>query len=401
MAYNYPGTFALADSGSADAFGRLRISNPLRLLDEKAVAASPVLGNFASGGGSFSKPANRSSFYLTTGGVGSLARRQSRQRGIYQPGASQEVHATFTFGTPTTGIRQRVGYFDDNNGLYLELDGTTGLSFVVRSKLTGSVVNTAIARAAWQDKLDGTGPSGLTLDLTKSQILAIDFQWLGVGRVRFGFIINGLYVQCAVANQANIGVGVYMSNPNLPLRWEVEGVSSAAVVNLEAICGSIQSEGGFPSRGVSFAHDTDSVVKAVNGTYAYGEIIAIRLNAANQDLATSTPIYGSVLCTTTGAFMWEVWLNVAGMSGGAWTTPPGGVTEQNTTRTGSYTAGTGIKLASGWSVNAAGQLDFTTILNDGLGYDINAAAADILSLRVLNVTGNNDYHAALVMRQEA
>jgi hypothetical protein len=394
MAQAYP---VLIDGSQADAFGRVRVSSPYQLIEEKAVSASPAVGNFASGGGSYSKPANRSSFYLTTGGIGSLARRQTRQRAVYQPGKSQHIEVTFTLGALTPGITQRVGYFDDSNGLFFEADGTD-FYFVIRSKITGSVVDTRIPRSLWSDKLDGYGESGILFDPTKSQILNIDFQWLGVGRTRFGFVIDGQAITCASNMHANNRVGVYMTTPNQPVRWEVLGASSAAAVTLEAICASVSSEGGFEFRGITIAHDTDGTAKAITAA-AYAEVMAVRLTAAGALSGTSLPVRLSIITPTDGDFLWELWLNATGPTGGTWSTPTASLTEQNTTRTGAYTGG--VKLDSGFVSAALSSENLPVSLSSGLGYDINAAVADILSVRVYNLAGNNNYHCSLTMRQEA
>jgi hypothetical protein len=397
MTYSPISSISFADSPSLDAFRRLRVSNPTMLIDEKSVTASPIVGNAASGGGSFSKPANRASFYLTTGGVGSLARRQTRQRAVYQPQKSQHISATFTLGTLTAGIVQRVGYFDDSNGLFFEANGTS-LGFVVRSSTSGSPVDVVIDRAQWSDKLDGTGPSGVTFDPTKSQILDIDFQWLGVGRVRFGFVIGGLAVSCTSSYHSNVLAGVYMANPNLPVRWEILGQSSAAVVTMEAICAAVTSEGGFDGRGITIAHDNDGVAKSI-GAAAFGEVLAVRMTSTGVLVGISFPEQFTVLCSTTANFLWEVWLNATGMSGGAWSAPAAALTEQNTTRTGTYTGG--VKLASGYVSTNISQALASLPLAAGLGYDINTASADILSLRVYNLTGTNSYYSSFIVRQEA
>jgi hypothetical protein len=118
---------------------------------------------------------------------------------------------TFVFNEAKTGLRQRVGYFGANNGIFLEQDGTT-VNLVKRSYISGSVVDTKVAQASWNgDKLNGTGDSGLTLDLTKSQIFWIDVEWLGVGSVRCGFIINGEYYVAHTFHHANVLDSVYMT----------------------------------------------------------------------------------------------------------------------------------------------------------------------------------------------
>jgi hypothetical protein len=237
--------------------------------------------------------------------------------------------------------------------------------------------------------------------LTKFQILEMDFGWLGGGRIRFGFQLNGKLIHAAQYIHTNVYAGVHMSNPNQPLRWEILGVSSAAAVTMEAICGKVQAEGGYEARGVNIAHDTDGILKAVNGVNTFGELLAVRLTSSGALVGNSIPRNISVICPTGGNFMWELWLNVAGMTGGTWAAPSAAITEQNSTRTGTYTAGTGVKLASGYSVDLGAATVVESALLVGLGYDINAAAADILSVRVMNFAGNNDYAASINMRQDA
>jgi hypothetical protein len=125
---------------------------------------------------------------------GSLVYRETTKVFSYQPGKSLLVLNTFVMAPTKTNLRQRVGYFGADNGMYIELDNST-LSFVKRSSTSGSLVETRVAQANWNlDKMDGAGPSGLTLDITKAQILWMDIEWLGLGSVRMGFVINGLFI---------------------------------------------------------------------------------------------------------------------------------------------------------------------------------------------------------------
>jgi len=402
MPYSFPRpTYRGPDT---DAFGNLRVSSPLLLLEEKAVTASPNVGNLATGGASVSRQAARSSFYLTTGGAGSKATRQTRQRAPYQPGKSQKINVTFTAGTQAPGIVQRIGYFDDNNGLFFEINGTD-LYFVVRSDVSGSPVDTKTARVSWvnengdNEPLDGTGPSGIALDLTKSQILQIDFQWLGVGASRFGFVIDGRPITCHVNLRANRGAGVYMRVPNQPLRWQIEAVGVATVSALEAICGSVNSEGGFETRGLNVAFDNDGVGKSINGA-GYTELLAVRLNTNGLASGTAVPLSFSLLCSTTSSFLAELWLNATGMSAGTtWASPTGSLIEGCFDRTGNYTGG--VKLKSLYCSASANILTQEIPPLTGLGYDINTSLADVFSLRVYNLSGNNTYYGSINMRQEA
>lgn len=402
MLFRTPGPAPLRGPDT-DAFGNMRVTSPLLLLEDKNVVASANVGNLAAGGASISQPAGRSSFYLTTGGAGSKATRQTRQRAPYQPGKSQKINMTFTAGTQATGIVQRIGYFDDNNGLFFEINGSD-LFCVIRSNVSGSVVDTKIARADWinengdHEPLDGTGPSGVTLDLTKSQILQIDFQWLGVGAVRWGFVIDGRCITCHVNLRANRGAGVYMRAPNQPLRWQIEAVGVATVSTLEAICGAVNSEGGYESRGLNLAFDNDGVGKAINGA-GYSELLAVRLNANGLLFGTGQPLNMTVLCSTTASFLAELWLNATGMSAGTWASPTGSLIEASYDRTGNYTGG--VKIKSFYSSAQANIITQEIPPLVGLGFDINTSLADVFSLRVYNISGNNTFYGSLNMRQEA
>jgi hypothetical protein len=96
--------------------------------------------------------------------------------------------------------------------------------------------------------MDGSGnknnPSGVTLDLTKTHIVIIDYQWLGVGRVRVGFDIGGSILYVNEFPHANIGTIVYMGTPNLPVRYEVSNTGISPSTNyIDAICSGVVSEG--------------------------------------------------------------------------------------------------------------------------------------------------------------
>jgi hypothetical protein len=185
---------------NVDAFGRVRVSQPYTLFDsQNRYAADTQYDTALTGTGATVYQVNESAINMnvTAGGVGSVV-RQTYRSFPYQPGKGLLVLMTFCMdGSQSLNLTQRVGYFDTANGAFFQrIDGTN--SFVLRSSVTGSVSDVrAIPQSAWNgDKLDGTGASGYTLDSSKSQILWMDFEWLGVGSVRCGFIINGEYIVC-------------------------------------------------------------------------------------------------------------------------------------------------------------------------------------------------------------
>jgi hypothetical protein len=235
---------------NTDAFGRLRVSEPYTLFDSSnRYAIDNQFDTSTVTGGSITFLPNEAAVRMdVTTASGAEVVRQTYRSMLYQPGKGLLVLATFVMNAAKTNLRQRVGYFGTQNGLYFQLNNTTK-SFVMRTYVGGSVDDTTrkVDQSSWNgDKLDGTGASGLTLDLTKPQILWFDFEWLGVGNVRCGFIINGQYIVCHTYQTANVyGTSVYMTTAILPIRYEITNTAATADASyLKQICSSVMSEGG-------------------------------------------------------------------------------------------------------------------------------------------------------------
>lgn len=258
------------DSGSTDAFSRWRVSNPVSIFDSQQQYGNSLLfwESAVVGTGVLSNSLLDSSVVLSTGGIASGAKctRQSRTHFRYQPGKSQIIVLTFVFdGGPKTNVRYREGFWNDNDGIFLQLSGTQ-LSIVRRSSASGVVSDETVNQEDWNlDIMDGGGPSGVKLDMTKAQILFIDLQWLGVGRVRVGFDVDGkLYYVHEFLHANNISL-VYMATANLPIRGEIENIGVAgSTTTMRQICASVISEGGFESeRGLQFAAARPAAVLSV------------------------------------------------------------------------------------------------------------------------------------------
>lgn len=266
-----------------DAFNRNKVANPFIVWACKQDLASQdyYFNTSTSTGGSVTYNSSRSSTSLdVTTSSGSLAIRQSRAYIPYQPGKATTVMATGVFGAGQANTVKRIGMFDDNNGVFFQLDGTTK-SVVVRSNVSGSPSDTTINQSSWNiDPLDGSGPSGITLDYSKAQIFTIDFQWLGVGVIRFGFFINGITILCHQVNNANSITSVFMRTPNLPIRYEIRNTGAAAgTSSLEMICASVVSSGDFDQIGKPFTATTTTAGKSIGTTLA--PIVSIRGKSTN------------------------------------------------------------------------------------------------------------------------
>jgi hypothetical protein len=273
-------------SGSAvDAFSRLRTSEAFTLADYKHVYGlnTELLDELSNGGTVTHVPNSACVRLTTTSNTSSRSIHQSRMYHNYMPGKSQLVLSSFVFYAPTANVTKRTGYFDDRDGIFFEQDGGGVLSMNVRSYVTGSPVTMKIPQSAWNgDRCDGTGDSGWSIDITKTQLWWCDFQWLGVGRVRVGFVHEDSYVVAHTFYHSNILNTVYLSNPNLPIRCEIRNTGTTTGGYFDQICSTVISEGGYTESGVNFGANSGTTLRAVNTASGVVPIMAIRLKNTFQ-----------------------------------------------------------------------------------------------------------------------
>lgn len=338
-----------------DAFGRLRVSSPLTLFDSSHRYKDNGLWatSTASGGAAvFSSNEGLVNLNVNTTS-GSEVLRETFKVFSYQPGKSLLVFNTFVMAPAQNNLRQRVGYFGTDNGLYLQLNNST-LSFVERSLVTGVVTETTVNQSSWNvDKMNGTGPSGITLDITKAQILFMDIEWLGEGTVRLGFVINGQFYVCHKFHHANLITSTYITTASLPLRYEITNTGvTANPSTLKQVCSTVISEGGYELRGAQQAIGTPILLPrtfAIAGTYY--PIVGLKLTSTKLDaIVILTAI--SILGLGNGKnYAWRI-LNGTTITGGTWN-PAGIDSAVEYNLTGTSTTG-GRILAQGY-VNSSNQ----------------------------------------------
>jgi hypothetical protein len=305
---------------NVDAFGRIRVSQPYTIFDsQNRYAIDNQFDTSTATGGSTTYLPNEASVRMdVTTSSGSEVVRQSYRCMPYQPGKGLLCLATFVMNTAKTGLRQRVGYFGTQNGVFLQQADST-VSFVLRSYISGSVSDTrTVNQADWNgDKLNGTGDSGYTLDLTKAQILWMDFEWLGVGSVRCGFIINGEYIVCHTFENANDITSVYMTTAILPVRYEITNTGATiSTSSLKQICSSVVSEGGYEQ--TSIEHIARRTATKTSISTSFLPLVSIRL-ASTALNAVVLPAKFNVMPTSTGDDF-EVILtkNSTGLTSASW-----------------------------------------------------------------------------------
>ena len=342
-----------ADSFSIDAAARLRTSNLYSvfnskflydkqpsLWDEQVTGSSPAASTYS---------ANESCVKLIVGTTsGNSVIRQTRFCFNHQPGCSQAIILGAVIGAGKNNVRKRWGYFDNNNGLFFEQNGTN-LKAVIRSKVSGTVAETTISQVNWNlDKMDGSGDSGITIDLSMVQMFVIDFSWAGAGRVRMGFIINGVPVYCHQFVHANILSTVYMGTPNLPIRFEIVNTgTSASTTELKQLACQVMAEGGFNQNIMTRSVDAGSSYLIIGTTLK--PIISIKLKDACKSVVV-IPAKVSIHAKDTKDFRYSICVNPV-ISGGAaanWTDVTGSAVRYDISRTGTITD-EGIVIDSGYT----------------------------------------------------
>lgn len=364
----------------SDAFSRSRVSNPVTLFDVNfQYDLQPLLAEeIETDNGTVDHAPTYSGALLSTVDTGDAAALQSRRYVRYTPGKSQLILITGVLGT-CNGTVKRMGYFDDNNGVFFQQDADCSNNFVVRSDVSGSVVNNKVAQSSWNlDPLDGTGPSRITLDATKDMIVVMDLQWLGMGRVRVGFDIDGDIIYVHEYLHANVIAVPYMRTANLPIRWEIDG---DVADTFYAVCASVQSEGGAEtSAGIPVAYASGSAITAGSGSQVFA--LALRPAATFNSIVNRSQIQNIKFATGvtgTNDVLVRVFYN-ATVTGGTWAAASSSsAVEVNTTAT--ISGGTLVAFFVVTASNQASSSEEIDLLSR-LPFTLSAAGAAYANLAV-------------------
>lgn len=383
---------------TSDAFGRLRVSNPFTLFDTQSrYYDHGQFDSSTSGTANVVYVAGQSSFQLNVGSAsGDSVIRETKRVFPYQPGKSQLTLNTFCMNTPKAGLRQRVGLFGANDGIFFENDGTYNY-MVIRSGSTGT--EERVRQDSWNgDRLTGLGgatnPSGYTLYPDRTQIFYADVEWLGVGSVRVGFIINGAYIICHTFNHANQSGNtiVYMTTATLPIRYEITNTTGTTGASMMTqICSTVISEGGYTEYGVTEAAGTGITPQRLSAQNTFYPIVSIRLASGRKD-SIVLPTQLDFLSTSVNYYQYKLLLNPT-LTGATWTGTSSTGSVQYDTGATTFTGGTQIQ--SGY-VSARTQLELSALsfFQYQLGRTI-AGVSDVVTLVMASTSPNADILAQL------
>ena len=391
-----------------DAFGRLRVSEPFTLGDyTHAYGEETELLTKTSGtNSSISFNILKAQAELQVGtGANDFTIHQSRMYHHYMPGKSQVSLQSFNFSGVRSGTNKRIGLFDDRNGIYLMQSGDGSLNFVLRSNVSGSVHDDIIPQSNWNtDTCDGNGFSQFNLDPTKTQLFWVDFEWLGVGTVRVGFVNQGKFITAHQFYNSNIKNSVYLSNPNLPVRCEIRNYSNTVGVDyMQQICATVFSEGGYNEAGVDFSARTTGV-RVINENSTL-PIIAIRLKTGyyGQPNRSVVRLGSSQFYSDSRTCSFEFWRLPSGASliGGSWVSADDtSVVEYNINATGYNITGANMFNAGFLPVSVGGVGNATSVSTNianissaKRGYisqNIDSTDSNIFAVLVKNMSTSNN-----------
>lgn len=384
---------------SGDLFGRLKVSNPYTLFD--STHRYSLDGDFddvlVGSGTTVGIITSQSTSTLTIGSTSECSLiRESKRVFAYQPGKSLQTFQTFVMNPPKTNLIQRVGYASSENGIMLELNGNQ-LNFIKRTGISEGVTTITVPQSEWnQDKLDGTGPSGISLDITKAQLMFTEYEWLGVGCVRVGFVNeNGTFHIAHIFNHANTLDSVYMTTASLPVRYElINNGNVGSASTMKQMCVSIQSNGGYEKIVARDIARRTSIVTGISSSLNFTPIVSMRLTPGRED-AIILPKSISFIADSSGSgSVVEFALIKNGqISASSWTLTSSPNVQQNTDAVGIVTGGTIIYNDYTSSANKIGNpINVETIYN----WDIQigrtqAKVSDIITLaaRVVDGTSTN------------
>jgi hypothetical protein len=316
---------AFPDNMQIDAFGRIRTSLPSVVFDNYEIQGKKTLvwNEKLTGAATIAHVANQAACQFSTSAAsGDKATRSSKKLSLYTPGTSILLFLTGVMGVGATGSSQRIGLFSDLNGVFFE-QKDRAMGVVIRSNTTGSVVDNRIEQADWNiDKFDGTGPSGIDLDFTKTQIFMMDLEWLGVGRVRCGFVHEGKALIAHEFYHNNRLTTVYMKTPILPVTYEVENTAaSTALTDFRQICSSVIVEGQETVSKIPRSVSNGVTARATTTTTGI-PLISIKLQTAVVGQAMLKPTAETLMSIGNRDHVFEIHYGGT-LESASWTNAPG------------------------------------------------------------------------------
>lgn len=398
-----------------DMTGRLKTAEAYEVIGSQwNYGKLPITwGETLTGSGAIAAPsAANSSTYLqfTTGTAsGASAVFQTKRHFRYQVFRTHAVSWAIVFGAPQTNVVKIFGQGTANNGWFIEQSGGT-YHFVVRSNVgvVSGTNETRVARANWNiDKLDGSGPSGLTLDLEKGISYAIEYVWHGTQGLRFGVNYFDRIVWCHEQKYSGLLEAPFSRNAILPLRAELRntGTVSSPGGSMQVGPVSFNIYGGLVD-GDSYVFSSGNKTTGINvtSTSVPDYLFALRPKATVVGAVNrAVMIPQSVDIYALDSIFYEV-VTDAIIGGGTWSSPDTRSLAEISVNPSSVT--NARVVASGYLAGASGNNKSSTSIISGFAGDVfasldgtNSDTPLCIAVRAYKLSGNALSYAAVTWKE--
>ena len=333
--------------------------------------------------------------------LGAKVIRQTRNVMRYIPGRSSSLTYAVKFQTPVTGVRRRIGLFDEANGFYFEdagvlgADGLSEYNVVVRTTTSGILVENRVPRSQWNgDRLDGLGNSGITADPNKVQMVSFEYEWYGAGQIIIGYVIDGFTHIIHTFNHANISTVPWSSTPFLPIRLELENLTGVAGTHyLYQGSNSLISEGEATKLGIAQNVTGPITGRTMASANTFYPILSSRLKSAALKGIVLPTFFQAATIDNTSVF-YKLVRNATLTGANFQDMPDANAFTQYDVSATSYTGGT--DLDSGFVIGGGGtgiRLDRDTVYQ--LGRGSLGTVSDTLTLAIASPNANKAALAAM------
>jgi len=321
--------------------------------------------------------------------------RQTRNVMRYTPSRGTQISIALNFKGHVPGLRKRAGIFDENNGVFFESDGTE-LWAVIRSSVSGTPVERRVRQSDWnRDKLNGVGSSKATLDLSKVQMIVLDYEWYGAGQVNVGFVIENYYIVVHEFYHGNMFDSTWSATPFLPIRLELTNVSAGSGTwYMEQYSASQVEEGEAMDQGISRNVITPLEGKTLSVADTWYPVISIRIQSDKLN-SVVIPTYFAIATSDNTLLHYRLTRN-ATLTGAVWTphSIADSVVEYDTSATG-VSGGTAINSGFVPGGTNPGAMELNGHATYQLGRTNMGTASDIWTLQVASSVGNKTAHGTI------
>ena len=149
----------------------------------------------------------------------------------------------------------------------------------------------------------------------------MDIEWLGVGDVRCGFIVDGKMVVAHTFHNDNLNATSYMTTAVLPIRYELTNTGTTSPY-IKQICNTVISEGGFNPTSITYNQlatpnisTSDLHIAATEGSFY--NVVSIRLATGKTD-GIIIPTDVELLGESNKSYQWALLRNATFVTNPTW-----------------------------------------------------------------------------------